>query len=148
MHERKSPYTHFAMDSYDAYVVEQPGFFAAYLVKTLARAHLRILRVNETIDFGYLRKRAPDVVFVDPDYLALEATRTVRVIRRCAPESLICLYTSCMASEWSRACFTAGANAIVTKYASDSEIVAGVRVALRVGTYADPRLGESCIKTP
>lgn len=130
------------MESSDAYLVSQPGFFATYLVKTLERAHLRVLRLSENIDFIYLRNRSPDVVFLDPDHLTADATQAIRDIRRCVPDALICLYTSHVESEWARACFTAGANAILTKYASDSELIAGMRVTLRIGVYADPRLGE------
>lgn len=130
------------MDSCETYLVTQPGFFAAYLVKTLRRAGLQILRLNERIDYEYVRKRAPQVIFWDPDYESAATADSVRKLRRCSPQSTICLYTSHVETEWARSCFTAGANAVLTKYASDTEIVAGIRVALRIGTYADYRIGD------
>src|SRR5690348_3858929 len=125
------------MDSCETYLVTQPGFFAAYLVKTLSRAGLQVLRLNERIDHQYVKDRPPEVIVWDPDYESTVTADAIRKLRRASAHSAIFLYTSHIETGWARSCFTAGANAILTKYASDTELIAGIRVALRIGTYAD-----------
>jgi DNA-binding NarL/FixJ family response regulator len=121
------------------YIIERLGFVAPYLAQTLSEADLDVLRVTDDIDFSYLQRASPDVIFADIDFLAGDAPATIRKIRRQSPLSLICVYTSQTDPSWAKTCHLAGANAVFTKLSTDEELIAGLRDTLAVGAYTDRR---------
>ena len=124
------------------YIVERQAFFAPYLARTLADANLQVSYVSNEIEFGYLQRSSPDVVFIDSDFLGGEIAEAIREVRKAVPNALICIYSSQTGTAWARACHIAGANAIFTKFATSDELVRGLAEALSLGSYTDRRYTE------
>ncbi|HEY8298360.1 MAG TPA: response regulator [Candidatus Baltobacteraceae bacterium] len=125
------------------YVIERLSVVVPYLTSILSSADLDVMRVTEYVDYSYMHRTAPDVVFADIDFFRNDAPSTIRKMRRQSPQSLICVYTSQMAASWAKLCHVAGANAVLTKLSTDSELLVAVRSTLAVGAYTDGRyLGD------
>lgn len=121
------------------YIVEKQAFFAPYLASTLAAANLQVSYTSPDIELGYLVKAAPDVVFIDSDFLTADVLVAIRSVRQCAPQSIICIYSSKIDTDWARDCHIAGANGIFTKFSSREELLAGLSRTLSVGAFTDRR---------
>ncbi len=121
------------------YIIERQAFFAPYLARTLETGGLHVSYLSADIEFDYLGRALPDVVFIDTDFVVDDVPDTIRNIRSRSPESIICIYAAQTSAAWARACHLAGANALFTKFATPEEIVAGLLHVLSVGAHTDSR---------
>ncbi|TAM92686.1 response regulator [bacterium] len=127
------------MERIRSYVVEAQGIFAPYLVAVLAEAGLDVVHVGNSMDLQLMSHLAPDLLFVDLDYVDADPLESIRMTRFMLPHAVICVYTGDTRPAWAAACHLAGANCVLTKRADGEEIAMGVRRALTVGAYTDKR---------
>jgi DNA-binding NarL/FixJ family response regulator len=109
------------------------------LVAALSGAGEPSLTIVARFDVAALRKIAPDVLVVDVDGLEVDRLEMLRQVRFVLPECIIVVYTEDTKSSWGRACHLAGANCLLSKEARESQLIAGLRRAIRTGCFTDPR---------
>ncbi len=115
------------------------AFFASVLLDAQAPPLGTIERLNVT-EIG---ARAPSVLVCDLDSATVDPLEFLRQIRFVLPECIIAIYTGQMSSEWARGCHMAGANALISKFATRAELVLGIGEALSSGCYTDPRFNAA-----
>jgi DNA-binding NarL/FixJ family response regulator len=120
----------------DSYVVEPQSLFVPYLSDVLAKAELRVVRVAETLDVEDMRASRPEALFVDTDFLEVDAAVAVSAMREALPRAFICAYTDDQGADRLR---FAGANCVVSKRSGPVEIANALRTARKRGTFTDPR---------
>jgi len=108
-------------------VVEPQSLFVPYLSDVLARAELRVVRVAPTLDVDDIRASEPDALFVDTDFLDIDAADAVSAMREALPRAFICAYTDGEGADRLR---FAGANCVVSKRSGAREITSALRSAL------------------
>ena len=85
-------------------------------------------------------KLLPELVICDIDRMAVDPLEFVRQLRFVLPESTIAIYTGVLLRTWGVACHLAGANCVLSKTSSRTEITFGLRGALRTGCFTDPHI--------
>jgi len=111
----------------DSYVVEPQSLFVPYLSDVLAGAELRVVRVVPTLDVEDIRASHPDALFVDTDFLDVDAADAVSAMREALPRAFICAYTDGEGADRLR---FAGANCVLSKRSGAREITSALRTAL------------------
>jgi DNA-binding NarL/FixJ family response regulator len=91
------------------------------------------------LDVAGLAKLAPDVLIADIDLLEVDSLELIRQLRFVLPECVIVVYTAIVKPSWGRACHLAGASCVLSKKSHESQIVSGLRRAIRTGCFTDPR---------
>jgi len=91
------------------------------------------------LNVSELGRARPDVVVCDVDGLTVDREEMVRQIRFVLPDAILAVYTGIAEPGWSVACHNAGANALFSKDATTAELSAGMREALEMGCFTDPR---------
>jgi DNA-binding NarL/FixJ family response regulator len=86
-----------------------------------------------------LRRLRPDVLVADVDGLETDALEMLRQLRFVLPDCVIVVYTASAELSWSRACHLAGASCVLAKGLQESQLASGLRQAIRIGCFADPR---------
>ncbi len=112
-------------------------------IAVLKRAGLPISPSVACLDVVELRKLAPDVLVADLDGLAVDSLERLRQLRFVLPACIIIVYTAKNTSAWGVEYHLAGANGVLSKASTESELAAGVRSALRRGCFTDPRLNAA-----
>jgi DNA-binding NarL/FixJ family response regulator len=130
------------MQSLRVHLIEAQGLFVSTLAEVFGELGLELLNVSSAVDVERVLDEQPDVLFIDADFLDQEPLQLVNSLRLVAPEAVICVYTGEQSPQWARSCHFAGATAVFSKDAHRSEIVAGMRDALRRQPYTDVRLRE------
>lgn len=121
------------------YIIEPQAFFAPYLADVLAQAGVSVRYISENVDDTYLLSATPDLVFVDLDFFTQTAEAIIRSIRGKLRRGILCVYTANTSATFARDAHIAGANALFTKLAEGEELVAGLKTAICLGAYTDPR---------
>jgi DNA-binding NarL/FixJ family response regulator len=116
----------------------EPGD-AARLAAALETAGEPVSTVMTHLDVAELGRLAPDVLVADLDALKIDALETVRRLRFVLSECVLVVLTSVATIAWGRACHLAGANCLLSKDSSESELSSGLRRAIHGGCYTDPR---------
>jgi DNA-binding NarL/FixJ family response regulator len=111
----------------------------ARLTAALKAAGERPLALITHLDVPELARLAPDILVADLDALDVDALETVRRLRFVLSECVLAIFTSATTVAWGRACHLAGANCLLSKGSSESELASGLRHAIRGGCYTDPR---------
>ncbi|HEY0393306.1 MAG TPA: hypothetical protein VGD01_02310 [Candidatus Elarobacter sp.] len=114
----------------DSYVVEPQMLFVPYLSDVLARAELRVVRVAPTLDVDDIRASHPEALFVDTDFLDIDAADAVSAMRAALPRAFICAYTDGEGPRADRLRF-AGANCVLSKRFGAVEMTDALRKATR-----------------
>jgi DNA-binding NarL/FixJ family response regulator len=91
-------------------------------------------------DVVALGKIAPSLVLCDLDGLDVDPLEWLRQARFVLPGSIIIVYTNARSQSWLRACHSSGANGMLSKKSSESELVSGIRSSIRIGCFTDPNL--------
>ncbi len=112
----------------DSYVVEPQSLFVPYLSDVLARADMRVVRVAPTLDVDDIRATSPDALFVDTDFLDVDAVDAVSAMRQVLPRAFICAYTEGEGARADRLRF-AGANCVISKRSGAHEVTQALRTA-------------------
>jgi DNA-binding NarL/FixJ family response regulator len=97
------------------------------------------LSIVGRLDVAELAKLLPDILVVDLDRLEIDSLELLRRLRFVLPDCLIVVYTGTLLHSWSRACHIAGANCVLSKESSESQLSTGLRSGILGGCYTDPR---------
>jgi len=81
----------------------------------------------------------PTVIVCDVDALVVDKLEQLRQLRFILPGSTIAVYTGQLEEPWAAACHRAGANCVLSKMSSRTELSAGIVAVLRSGCFTDPR---------
>jgi DNA-binding NarL/FixJ family response regulator len=111
-------------------VIEPQRLFAPFLTQVLSEAGFTVVTSLETLALDQLGRTEPSVIFVDIDFIDVEAVEALRQIRSVLPDATICAYTGGGKDGWAATCTRAGANCVISKSAAPAEIVAGIRRAV------------------
>ena len=111
----------------------------ARLIAALKGAGEPVFAILTHLDVAEQGSLASDVLVADVDALEVDALETVRRLRFVLPDCVLAIFTSRTTTAWGRACHLAGANCLLSKDSSESELASGLRRAIRGGCYTDPR---------
>lgn len=95
-----------------AAIIEPQALFVPYLVATLRRTGLDVVRAAPHIRSRNLTRLAPDVLLVGIDDVRAPLT-VIRRLRRLLPTARIVLYTHCADRAWAALARAMGADAVV-----------------------------------
>jgi DNA-binding NarL/FixJ family response regulator len=95
-----------------AAIIEPQSLFLPYLVSTLRRTGLEVVRAGPRIGLRNLARLAPDVVLVGIDDVPAPLN-AIRRLRRLLPPARIVVYTHAVDAAWARLACAIGADAIV-----------------------------------
>lgn len=95
------------------------------------------------LEVSALGRLGPDLLVCDIDGLDEDALELIRRIRFVLPDCVIAVYTGVMKRTWGFACHVAGANCLLSKEATQSELSDGLRDALGSGCFTDPRFAAA-----
>lgn len=109
-------------------------------IAVLKRAGLPLSPSVASLNVTELGNLAPDVLVADLDGLMIDPLERLRQLRFVLPGCVIIVYTANAARSWGVAYHLAGANGVLSKASTESELTLGVRSALRHGCFTDPRL--------
>jgi DNA-binding NarL/FixJ family response regulator len=120
-------------------IVEPQTIFAPHLafLATLAGA-MEISMVPAAAEGAALDDA--DLIFVDPDYLEGDAFEVIAGLARASARAAICVLTGEHAPGRSLRFQRAGATAVVSKDASDGELVQALRLCAEHRPYTDVRV--------
>jgi len=122
----------------DSYLVEPQSLFVPFLSDVLAGAEMRVVRVATTLDVDDIRAALPEALFIDTDFLSIDAAEAVRATRAALPRAFICAYTEDQGPRAERLRF-AGANCVLSKRTEPGEVPEILLAAQRSGEFIDPR---------
>jgi DNA-binding NarL/FixJ family response regulator len=111
--------------------------------RVLKRAGVPLLAVVSRLNVAELGKRQPDLLICDIDGSDTDSLELLRELRFVLPTCIIVVYTAVLKRSWSIACHLAGANGLLLKDSTASELSSGVRGALRTGCFTDPRFAAA-----
>jgi len=97
------------------------------------------LAVIAHLDVPALAKLSPDILIADLDRLEVDKLEMLRRLRFVLPECIVAVFSGNMLYPWSRECHLAGANCMLSKESTASELAKGLHIAIRGGCYTDPR---------
>jgi len=104
------------------------------------RAKAPPLIVTARVDVVGLRAVSPDLLICDLDALETDPLEMLRQLRFVLPRCVIVMYTLNAKRSWGLSCHTAGANGVLSKDSSETELAAGLKLAMSDGCFTDPRL--------
>jgi DNA-binding NarL/FixJ family response regulator len=130
------------MKSVQVGIIEPQRLFAPFLTQVLSEAGFSVVASLDSMALDEIGRNEPTVIFVDIDFIDVDPVTAIRQLRGVVPNSTICAYTGRADGGWAATCSRAGANCIISKSATPSEIVAGIQRALRVGAFVDSRFDD------
>jgi DNA-binding NarL/FixJ family response regulator len=104
------------------------------------RAKAPALIVIARVDVVALRTVSPDLLICDLDALETDPLEMLRQLRFVLPRCPIVVYTLNAKRSWGLSCHTAGANGILSKNSTESELALGLKLVMSDGCFTDPRL--------
>jgi DNA-binding NarL/FixJ family response regulator len=119
------------------------GDKVAMFGSVLRQAGRPALATISGLDVTELGKLHPTLVICDVDGLQIDPLETLRRLRFALPECTIVVYTGLLERTWGIACHLAGANCVLSKESSGTELSSRLRGAMRNGCYTDPRLARA-----
>lgn len=118
----------------DSYVVEPQSLFVPYLSDVLGRSGMRVVRVAERLDVDDILRSRPEALFLDADYLDVDAVDAVSAMRAALPRTFICAYTESTPQRLRGA----GADCVLCKRSDADAITAALNAAQHRTGYVDP----------
>lgn len=115
----------------------------AMFIAVLRRAGMPVGPSVTSLDVGELGRLAPELLVCDVDELIVDRLEMLRQLRFVLPACIIIVYTIDGARTWAISCHLAGANGVLSKASSETELVSGVRGARRNGCFTDPRFAAA-----
>jgi DNA-binding NarL/FixJ family response regulator len=97
------------------------------------------LAVLAGLDVAALNELGPSVLIADLDWILVDQLEMLRQLRFVLPDCLIAVYTELASARWAHDCHLAGANCLLSKASTESELITGLRHAIASGCYTDPR---------
>ncbi len=104
------------------------------------RAKAPPLIVTARVDVVALRKVSPDLLICDLDSLETDQMEMLRQLRFVLPSCIIVIYTQNTKRSFGPSAHTAGANGVLSKDSTETELAAGLKLAMSEGCFTDPRL--------
>ena len=109
----------------------------AMLRSALKDAGLPRVALITSFNVTELGRLQPEVVVCDLDAAEGDPLENVRQLRFVLPDSTIAIFTDRMYEHWAAVCHLAGANCLLAKNSTETEISDGIRYALRSGCFTD-----------
>ena len=109
------------------------------LTAALAAAVASITTTVALLDIVMLNALAPDILVLDIDSLSDDPLETLRRLRFVLPDCVIVVFSGVLRYALLRECHSAGANCLLSKSSSVSQLAAGLRSAVSSGCFTDPR---------
>jgi DNA-binding NarL/FixJ family response regulator len=109
------------------------------LVSALGSAGYQLPVIAERISVTELGLSRPDILIADIDGLETDPIETLRMMRFVLPDCMIAIYTKTLTRLWARACHLGGANSVLSKESSETELVVGLKQTMRLGCFTDPK---------
>ena len=81
----------------------------------------------------------PELFVCDVDRSEADPLELLRQVRFVLSVSLILVYTACANGSWKVDYHAAGANGLLSKQSNITELAVGIRSAMRIGSFTDPR---------
>jgi DNA-binding response OmpR family regulator len=110
-----------------AYLIEPQKIFVPAISAVLLGAGLEITQVAGALDFRALMEAAPELIFADLDFLEIEPSQSVQIMRTLLPDGIICLYTYRFDQQLRAEYRMMGANEVFSKSLSPAELVENLR---------------------
>jgi DNA-binding NarL/FixJ family response regulator len=126
-------------------IIEPQRLFAPFLTQILSEAGFSVVATLETMSLDEIGRHEPTVVFIDIDFIDVDPIAALRRLRALVPNATLCAYTGNPETGWAATCSRAGANCVISKSATPTEIIEGICCALRVGAFVDSRFEEQAI---
>jgi DNA-binding NarL/FixJ family response regulator len=114
---------------------DKVALISAALKDAGAPALATVARLNVT-ELGRL---APGLLVCDIDGLATDQFELLRQLRFVMPDCVVAVYTDEMRLGWVVSCHLAGANAVLSKHSTETQLSSGLRGVQVRGCYTDPR---------
>ena len=125
------------------YVVEPQALFGPKLARLVAEAGAHVLGTAASLDLDAIIAAAPNAVLLDLDFTAYDVADALDVLRSEAPAVRSIVLTAERGAGWLERCRAAGAVSVVSKAATEEELVHDLRVVLDGGAVWDVRV-EAC----
>ena len=122
------------------YIVEPQSIFGPELERLVGEADARVAGVSSRLDLDRIIEAAPDAVLLDLDYTDHDEADVLDALHAEAPAIRPIVLTSERARGRLASCRSNGAVAVVSKAASEEELVDDLRVVLGGGSVWDPRV--------
>ncbi len=126
-------------------IIEPQRLFAPFLTQLLSEVGFSVVASLESMSLDEIGRNEPDVVFVDIDFIEIDAITAIHQLRGVVPNATICAYTGRNDAGWAASCAAAGANCVISKSSTPPEIVDGIGRALHIGTFVDSRFDSDDI---
>jgi DNA-binding NarL/FixJ family response regulator len=94
--------------------------------------------VVERLNVSDLGRLTPSLLICDIDNVTGDPIELLRQIRFVLPNCIIAVFTGIVTYARSRVCHLAGANCLLAKGSSETQLALGLRDALVSGCYTDP----------
>jgi DNA-binding NarL/FixJ family response regulator len=125
------------------YVVEPQALFGPRLARLVTEAGGRVAATATTLDLSAIVAAAPDAVLLDLDFTAYDVAEALDVLRNEAPAVRPIVLTAEHGEGWLEKLRAAGAAGVVSKDATEEELVHDLRIVLDGGAVWDVRV-EAC----
>jgi DNA-binding NarL/FixJ family response regulator len=125
------------------YVVEPQALFGPKLGRLVGEAGGRVIGTASALDLDAIIAAAPDAVLLDLDFTAYDVADVLDVLGSEAPAVRSIVLTAERGAGWLDRCRAAGAASVVSKAATEEELVHDLRVVLDGGAVWDVRV-EAC----
>jgi DNA-binding NarL/FixJ family response regulator len=125
------------------YVVEPQALFGPKLARLVSEAGGRVAGTSASLDLDAIIATAPDAVLLDLDFTAYDVADALDVLRSEAPAVRPILLTAERGAGQLERYRAAGAASVVSKAATEEELVHDLRVVLDGGAVWDMRV-EAC----
>ncbi len=94
------------------------------------------------LNVAKLGKLAPKLIVCDVDLLEVDGLEFLRQLRFVLPQCILAVFTRTPEQSWALSCHLAGASCVLSGASSPAELLAGLREALQLGCYTDPRFSR------
>jgi DNA-binding NarL/FixJ family response regulator len=122
------------------YIVEPQSIFGPELERLVGEADARVAGVSARLDLDDIIEAAPDAVLLDLDYTEHDTADVLDALQAEAPAIRPIVLTAEHARGRIATCRSNGAAAVVSKAASEEELVDDLRVVLSGGSVWDERV--------
>ena len=111
-------------------IVEPQLVFVPFLTGLLSRAGFAVIGAFDESTLERIAAIEPRVVLIDVDYLNANPLVVLLMLRESLPQAAICAYSERTDQEWNRACAYAGATRVISKAASQWELLDSIDESL------------------
>lgn len=122
------------------YIVEPQSIFGPELERLVEEAGARVAGFAAVLDLDEIIAVAPDAVLLDLDYTAYDVVDVLDALHAEAPSTRPVVLTADRGRGWLALCRSNGAAAVVSKAATEAEVIEDLRVVLAGGSVWDQRV--------